>query len=300
MTGYDYSALGLLELLKGYEAVLLAGSGRGAGKTTVLKSLVDAAYKLGEPEPLAVTGIGRGSDFPEVSLYPGMLAATAAGCLPGCGFTREILNMTGYMTALGEVVVMRALSGGRVRLAGPTTNSSLEGLRRYLIEDCGASQVIVDGSGERKTFIGTGNDSAVVLCAGADDKSFDMEKTILDIAHQCRIMSLPVPALPPEEGGVFIEINGAVTAEAVEAALESRESGDKTADILASDPGKIFLRRRDFEKLKERGYELYVRKPVLLAAVALNPGPFDPGDFLRGVRDAADVPVFDVVNYGSI
>jgi hypothetical protein len=205
--------------------------------------------------------------------------------------------MTGINTALGEVAVVRALSGGTVRLAGPAINSRLDELCRYLREDCGAAQVIVDGAGDRKTFAGTGAGAAVVLCAGAGERAFDMETAVRDIAYACRIMSLPAPPVY-DENGAFTQIDGALTVEAAQEALEARNNNVGITNIAVFDPGKIFLDPGSWDKLEERGLRIYARNPVLLAAVALNPGPYAPAEFIGRVREAVGVPVFDVVNNG--
>jgi GTPase SAR1 family protein len=293
----EHSAYALHELLRHYDIALLVGLSKAAGKTTVLNALIEASFAKGYPEPLAVTSIGQGGSIPETRLYPGMFAATASGCLPDCDFTRKIYHMTGINTSLGEVAVVQALSCGRIRLAGPAINSRLDGLLRYLKEDCGAVQIIVDGAGDRKTFAGTGAGAAVVLCAGAGERAFYMEAAVQEIAHACRIMSIPAP--PECDGnGAFTQIDGALTIEAAQRILEARINNGGIVNIAVSDPGKIFLDPASLDKLEERGLRIYARNPVLLAAIALNPEPFAPTEFIGRMREAVSVPVFDVVNNG--
>ena len=197
----------MLELLNGARAVALLGTCKNAGKTTAMNRLIRELAEAGGPVA-ALTSIGRdgesrdlvtGTDKPPIYLYEGMLAATAAGLLPVCDASREILRTTGIHTSLGEVVIFRARSDGFVQLAGPGIVEQLAPLRAMLTE-LGTGIVLIDGALSRRSPAAGVKDGACILSTGASlDR--DLETVVAETAYAARLLTLPqTPAPGPEAG----------------------------------------------------------------------------------------------------
>lgn len=273
----------LLELCQPFNVVSLVGLNKSAGKSTVLAKLIRAYHDAGRSSPLAVTSVGRGGALPEIRLFTGMYAATAAGALKDCDFTRRILHTSGVPTPLGEVVVTEALTDGKVSLAGPSIASQLHALCEYMRE-LGAGQVFVDGAGDRRTFVDP--TAGAILCVGAGI-SRDVNTAARQCAHMCRLMTLPV---------------------ATNCTNSHKVSGALTDDILAEhnsdaltvvDSSKIFLSFELLERFFHKGGQIFVEKPTNLIAVTINPTAptytFDRNEFIAAVKGRIHVPVFDVL-----
>ena len=197
----------LLELLGSARAVALLGMCKNAGKTTAMNRLVRELAESDGPVA-ALTSIGRdgesrdlvtGTDKPPIYMFEGMLAATAAGLLPVCDVSREILAATGLHTSLGEVVIFRARSDGYVQLAGPGIVEQLAPLR-VLLTELGAKMVLIDGALSRRSPAAGVTDGACVLSTGASlDR--DLETVVAETAYVARLLTLPQMDAPGPEAG---------------------------------------------------------------------------------------------------
>ena len=284
----------LLKLCRPFKVISLIGLCKSAGKTTVLTKLIHGYQREGYTPPLAITSVGQGGLLPEIRFYAGMYAATAAGLLSECDYTRRIIHTTGINTPLGEVIVTEALTDGRVSLAGPSISSQLEALCQYLLEDVGAGQVFVDGAGDRRTFAMVSGGS--ILCAGAA-LNRDIRGAARQCAHICRLMSLPAAASVPEDKAQ--SIRGALTDQILTEITDNTDKKEKL--VIAEDASKIFVSAAVLDRFLHKGGGLFVENPANLIGITVNPvAPtyvFDREEFFEAVRELVDVPVFDVVNY---
>lgn len=297
--------MALYNLLRPYNIVSLAGLSKNAGKTTVLRALLEARRNDREAGAAALAAIGVTATKPHVYVQAGTLVVTVTGCLGDCDFTKQILHTTGMRTPLGQVVVTKALSDGHAALAGPVTNSQLAELTEYLIGN-GAKQVIIDGAGERKTFASF-SDGAVVLCAGAAYDR-DMYTVAAETGFLCGLFGTAQAS--PQIMGLFTETGASGAFTPIK--LQGRDyfmcygvlTGsmlEEMADcsIVVQDCGKIFAGRREVERFFRNGGELLTVKASILAAVVINPAAgnynFAPDAFKAAVRAAVSAPVFNVL-----
>jgi len=186
--------LDILEMIKPYSTISIIGMDKNVGKTTVLNYLLEKSrgtLKLG------LTSIGRdgeeedrvtATEKPRIYVEKGTCLATAKQCLYNSDITREILSTTGIHTAMGEVVIVKALSDGYVELGGPSLNS-------YMIQVCkelkglGSDLVIVDGALSRKSFASPSITEATILATGAA-LSRNMDKVVEKTSHAVKLLSL--------------------------------------------------------------------------------------------------------------
>lgn len=317
-----------LDLLSGYSSLSIIGMCKNAGKTTVLNHILRHSGDI----PLGITSIGRDGESsdtvtktkkPGIYIQKGSIIATAAGLLPLCDITKEILENTYIPTPMGEVIVMRALSDGNIQIAGPSIIEQLISLsadfRRF-----GAEKIIIDGAVSRKTLCTRSLAEATVLCTGAScGRSIDA--VIEDTAHVCEILTLPeardrelffntadkisilkdnelfpLPDNPEDalrDGGAAIYIHGAITDAFMRPFLMS--PGIRDVRFVCSDAGKILLSRDIYSKMKRRGFYIEVLFGIRLVAVTVNPFSaygmhFDGAELLEKMRAAVQVPVIDV------
>lgn len=154
-----------IDRMSGFEGALsVIGTGKNAGKTTVLNFLLRSL----PAKDLAVTSIGRDGEAldvierlpkPGILVKPGTVFATAEGCLARCGGRWQILRRTSFATPLGPVAVCRSETTARVELAGPVRNADLRSLHDRLTH-IGVRRTLVDGAFDRSAA------SASSVCVG--------------------------------------------------------------------------------------------------------------------------------------
>ena len=169
----------LLEItgLQDLQSVAIIGLSKNAGKTTCLNHIIAAWQASGQTRPLGLTSIGRDgeprdilSDRPKPRIYipAGTLIASAQEALKRSDALLEILELSNIRTALGEVVICRALSDGYVELAGPGSAEEIgviADLLRFHEPDC---LFIIDGALSRRSQAGSGISGSVILAVSAD------------------------------------------------------------------------------------------------------------------------------------
>jgi hypothetical protein len=173
----------------------IIGLEKNSGKTTVLQSLLSQNHTFTK----AVTSIGYdGEDTdlvtqtpkPSVYVSAGTLVATAAGLLSKCDFTRELLCFTGLYTPLGEVIMLRALSDGYARLAGPSATKEMAKVIKLFYE-FKAEKIFIDGAAQRKSTAAMTLSDACILASGASF-SHDISGIVSETAHFAELLNLPV------------------------------------------------------------------------------------------------------------
>ena len=303
-----------------YERISLIGLEKNVGKTTVLNALIKAFAQRPDFQPLALTSIGRDgesvdvvtkTDKPRIYIQAGTLIATAAGLLPFCDITKEILKTTGMFTPLGEIVVVRALSDGYVQLGGASIGSQTAEVCDYF-KTLGAGKILVDGAISRKTLSAPAVTDATILCTGAA-----VGPNMADVAAQTvhAVNMLTIPAAEdymlknlsddvPQNDKIakiapgVLYIQGAVSDSFIlDRIMSDRDL--KNASVVVEDATKLFIKAGTAEKLRIRGVRLYARRKINVLAVTINPvSPrgyrFDKNAFLAVLREKVQIPVYNV------
>lgn len=316
----------LYDLVRPYKTVCLAGMCKNAGKTTALNALIKGAAKAGDV--LGLTSIGRdgeqidlvtGTGKPPIEVPAGTLFAAAAGLLPFCTVTKELLAFTGDHTPLGEVLLCRALSAGSLEIGGPSHTARLKCLQDSFFA-CGAKRVFIDGALFRKSLCAPEICEGAVLSTGASYGP-DMDKTVADTLYAAMLLTLPktdgwqgavsscgrtgegeafpVASLAEalSRGAAEAYLAGAVTDRALTPLLNSRL---KDFSLTVQDGTKLFLSPALWEKLAGRGVRFFVKQRNALLAITANPysanGPsYDKNAFIDALRSKAAAPVVDAL-----
>lgn len=330
----------LTGLCGGYRSLSIIGMCKNAGKTTALNRMIAEYDRQGVV--LGLTSIGRDGESrdvvtttpkPRIYIRRGTLFATAAGLLPLCDMTREVLYATGIATPLGEVVLFRALSDGYVQLAGPSMNRQLMGVRT-LFEDFGTEKIIIDGAISRRSLCSRAVTEATVLCTGASCHK-DLDTVVSMTKHICDILNLPEltdrtiaealeqsgeklrfytaerepvrPAADDADESAFLKrrgdvrylaVSGAVT-DAVISPLVLSGVPLEELTLVAEDASKVLAGEEWMSRFTRRGGTFAVRDAVSLRAVTVNPVSvygyrFDAQLLKEKMTAALPVPVIDV------
>lgn len=207
------SSIDLLQLtgLKDLQSLAIIGLSKNAGKTTCLNHIAAAWQDSAKLRPLALTSIGRdgesedilsGYEKPRIYIPKGTLIASAQGALQNSDALLEILELSKIRTALGEVIVCRALSDGYVELAGPSVSEDIGIIENLMRQHEPKCLFIIDGALSRRSQAGSGMSEAAILCVSAES-SADPE-ALADLTHFA-LNLLQTPALAQDMANLFAQ-----------------------------------------------------------------------------------------------
>lgn len=317
--------------LEGLSSLAIIGLGKNTGKTTLLNRLL----RENPERTFALTSIGRdgeetdevtGTKKPRIYIPRGTLFATASETLRAGDVTAEILAATSITTALGPVVILRALSDGFVELAGPSRTADLTLVEKKIRTFEPQALFVIDGAVSRISAAGRGLAEAAVLCTGTA-VSRNLEELVRKTQTAVHLLTLPKTELPepfPEnQPALFrrawspVEVStpaggydavrdalakgvhgvyfpGAVTEGLITELLPSPHFRELT--LLATDGTRFLLRERLLEILAGRSIRLEVLHPIRLLAVAVNPkdprgGSLPEETLRRRLEEVLDLPI---------
>ena len=321
-------------------SLAVVGLAKNAGKTETLNFIL---RELHNKRRLAVTSIGLDGESvdrvtatlkPEIRLYEDMLFATGETYYHSRRLESEILELGSMTSIMGRLVTARALTEGKVLLAGPSDTSSLASLIERF-GNLGAETVVVDGALSRLSPASPAVTQAMILATGAA-LAPDIPTIVKKTEFVCRLIDLPLvdvrmrELLLPLKSGVWAldETAAEIFDLGVKSALELQKLkkdvfrhgktlyvagmiGDKLLQFLSSIPEtkgstlvcqdftKVFVEPATLNAFLKRGGELKVLRRTDLVGVTLNPvSPYGytlDSDTLRGrLEERLKVPVADI------
>ncbi len=185
----------MLDLFENHKVISIVGMAKNVGKTTTLNYLLKKMY---QKKKVGLTSLGRDGELndivfnhpkPRIYVECGTIIATTTMCLKQSDITKQILYTTGINTALGEVLIVRALSDGYVNISGPSFNVEMKKVVDML-QLYGADLILVDGAINRLSIARDDISDGTVLCTGAS-YSGDIEKVVNDTLHIANLFTLP-------------------------------------------------------------------------------------------------------------
>lgn len=277
-----------------------------------------------------ITGLPK----PRVFVWEGMLAAVAERCIEASTADLEVLYKTDIRTSLGKIIIARVMSEGMLLLAGPNKAKELAAILELLAEQ-GANLIIIDGALNRiAPMIET---DGLIISTGAS-RSTDNKQLVEEIAMMSELFRLPVLTLPSDarifanilgtdQAQVLINemqrcstvmIKGIMSHRSLEYLLQNSHK-IQGKRLIFSDPIKMILssdiqrNSKIYASLINKGLILGVLKEVRLLAVTVNPyyprycpanGDYeaayvDHTELYNAVKEASQVPVYDVVQEGA-
>ncbi len=307
--------MGLLSQLKQkYKTLSIVGMAKNAGKTTALNYLIEEAMDDGVI--LGITSTGRdgestdlvtGTDKPRVFLDAGTIVSVPVKLYDLADAGLEILSMTNYSTALGQIMLCRVAESGYVQIAGPVNTKDHKKMCREMLA-YGAEIVLIDGAIDRKSIAAPDTSDAIILSTGAV-LSRSMKKVVEETAHIVGLYQLP----ELEEGSVrdlicsgeeqdkimlikgdrreildlktgltagkyldeaigdetdFIYIPGALTTSVIS---DIHPAKMKQVEFILKDPTKIFIDAMQWQQLRKKGFTVKVLDNITVAALTVNP-----------------------------
>lgn len=304
-------------------SLAIMGMGKNTGKTSFLNLLIEEAQLQAKDRVLALTSIGRDGeerdlvtkgDKPRIYVTRGTLVATAEDLLSRCDVTKEIMESTGIVSALGRIIIFRALSDGYVELAGPSRSADLQRIEQSMRSIDRNCFFIVDGALNRMSF--STQTEGSVLCTGVSvsqslDKIYD--KTINAVNALTLLKS--EYALPEEAGRAFVKngdwmkvqgelalslgkeirkflsedteaiyIRGAVTDQLLTELLASQYFRNRA--LVIRDGTKLLVSPEMMRKLEIRMIRLQVVEEIRVLKIIVN--PFDPSGFEVNIKNLID------------
>jgi len=298
-------------------SVSVVGLAKNAGKTVALNSLISQAAEAGLSLGLSSIGYdGEKIDLvsrhakPRIEVPVGTIIATAAGTLGRATAALEILAATGFVTALGEVLLVRARESGPVEIAGPDSYGEMRHCIA-LMQELGCDLVLVDGALDRVGSASPAVTEAAILATGAvvgGSMRHILTRT-LHFAALCSLPLVPVGAgrvaaalairagqlllstsqgarvLPfasalghaaaivdtlPRGADFTLIVPGAVSASLLSEIMQRPRLAKHTL-LVSADPTHIFASPEIWQQYRARGGRVEVLEQVRLLAVTVNP-----------------------------
>jgi hypothetical protein len=153
--------------------VAVMGMTKNTGKTVSLNHLLAQAHQA--HATVGLTSIGRDGEErdavfsipkPPVLVTPGCLVATARDTLLRAKVRTRLLGGTGIESPMGEIVLVKALDGGEMEVAGASRSHDQHRVIA-LLRQCGAELVLLDGALGRSHHASPAIADGVVLATGA-------------------------------------------------------------------------------------------------------------------------------------
>lgn len=305
-----------------YKCVAITGLAKNTGKTTVLNQILSEASN----KVLGLTSIGydgESSDLvtqtekPRIYVKSGSLIATADGLLPYCDFTRELLTYTGFNSPMGEIIIVRALSDGYAQIAGPSTRLQMESTVD-LLRNLGAEQIFIDGALSRKSIAAVCFSDACILATGAAF-SHNIENIIDESVFFAELLTLPkfkeshkidftvngiddnevCSVLTKLKAEDTLFISGAITSQLLKRIFNCRQNINGL-NIIGEDGTRFLINNQLLSDLKRRNISLYVKNPINLIAITVNPkSPYglvlDSNEICSRLRSKLKITVLDIM-----
>lgn len=286
----------------------IIGLGKNTGKTSFLNELLEEARIHAKDKILAITSIGRdgeekdlvtSSKKPRIYVYEGTLVATSTELVGRCDITMEILDVLPLYSALGRIILLRALSDGFVEIAGPSRKKDLALLESAVRRIEPHAIFLVDGALSRMSFA-TSTESTV-LCTGVNISRSPqkvLEKTV-DAVYGLT-MKKTKRCLPMEKWRAFIYngewekvegylameldkeiiekftekteavfLRGAVTDSLLTKLLS--ETLFRSVELILEDPTKFLVSHEMLQKLNLRKISVTAEHTVSVERILFNP-----------------------------
>ena len=159
------------DILK-YKSISFVGMEKNAGKTQTLNYVLSRLRTFSKTIALTSIGVdGETTDIvtltskPEIEIYPNTTFITSQALYPQREIVSAIEEVSTQTTALGRLIKAKAITQGKILLAGPSDTVNLKKLIEKLEKN--TDLILVDGALSRKTFGSPSITQAMILSTGA-------------------------------------------------------------------------------------------------------------------------------------
>ena len=258
---------------------------------------------------LAITSIGldgeeidqvTSMEKPQIFVKPGYIVATAFDTLKNYSCNYKILERTGIVTSIGEVVIIEVLDDGKALVAGPSKVKDMQMLIDIL-EKYKLEKIIIDGAFSRQTFAKAADATIFVVGANKDknidtvvkdaflqyrkftlqtlpSKPYSFGENVGFIDNNENFVELPFSSVIGNVNDIFTDkvlkakylfLPRTITNKFVEKLIVDR--GKYTFDLIIDTPINIQVQDENLEKLFKLNLNIFVLNPINLALVCFNP-----------------------------
>lgn len=158
---------------KNYSSVSFTGMAKNVGKTTSLNYLLKECYL--DNYPVGLASIGRdgekkdtitGMDKPGIWVANNTIVAAAETAIKNSSASLEILEDTGFTSALGQIYLTKVRRPGYVEVATTPSSQKMYKIIK-MMKNAGAKLVLVDGALDRVSFAAPDITDCTILSTGA-------------------------------------------------------------------------------------------------------------------------------------
>ncbi len=298
-----------------YKSVSIVGTYKNAGKTVTMNEIISQAADREIRLGLVSTGrdgerrdVLTNTEKPPVYVRRGTIITTLENAVRNEFAQIEVLMVTDYSTAMGRVIIGRAIDDGYVEISGPPTAASIKEVCDMMVS-FGAELVLIDGSLDRRASAAPYVSQGTILATGAAlARNMDtvIEKTIhiidtyrvpaiedMGVRNLARkIIDAGKTAMIDRERNIkyidtatslhcgeiisthmdetvdFIVLSGSATVSTIDDILLNKKSN---LEIIVKDPTRIFIPKRELMIFQKRGMKLRVTDSINILAMTVNP-----------------------------
>lgn len=186
-----------VEKLVSCRSLSIVGMSKNAGKTETLNYVLRRLVSEGQ-RSLAVTSIGidgerrdqvSQTDKPEITFTEGITFATSEKHYLERRLMSEVIDVSPERTALGRLVIGRALGSGKLLISGPSTT---DGIIRFIdqMQRLGIDLTLIDGALSRLSLASPAVTDGMILATGAA-VSTDLDELLRRTKALYRLIRLP-------------------------------------------------------------------------------------------------------------
>jgi hypothetical protein len=301
-----------------YKTISIVGTSKNAGKTVTMNQIIAEADTRGITLGLVSTGrdgerrdVLTNTEKPPVYASKGSIITTVENSLDNVAESEragiEILEVTGYNTPMGKVVLGKVLKAGHVEISGPRSSSTIKQMCS-MMQGFGAGLVLVDGSLDRRASAAPYVSEGTIIATGAA-LSRSMEIVLQKTKHIVNLYSIPKAddiileiaaqavenketVIVDEEGCCFtactqtslncgtaiaelltdrskyVILSGSATFDTLKDIVMSKR--DKV-QIIVKDATRIFINENELFMLSKMGMNIKAIEAVNIIAVTVNP-----------------------------
>lgn len=155
-----------------YKSISFVGMEKNAGKTQTLNYVLSRLRTFSKTIALTSIGVdGETTDIvtltskPEIEIYPNTTFITSQALYSQREIVSAIEEVSTQTTALGRLIKAKAITQGKILLAGPSDTVNLKKLIEKLEKN--ADLILIDGALSRKSFGSPTITDAMILSTGA-------------------------------------------------------------------------------------------------------------------------------------
>lgn len=323
-----------------FRSVSIVGLAKNAGKTESLNYILNRIKNSGKT--IAVTSIGldgEGIDQvtqthkPEIYVYDGMFFVTSETHYKTKQILAEIVDIDEQRTALGRLIIARALSDGKVLLSGPSDTNSLKIVLEKLTHS-GVDTTIVDGALSRLSSASPAITDAMFLATGAAvsgnipqlvretkfvydliqleqvdrhtaEKLADKTSGVWAFDDENMLYQLNIPSVLMLERykdelfkyGTKIYAGGMISDKFLEF-LRTQKNCNRI-ELIVQDFTKIFVSKENYYAFIKKGGKIKLLHKTKLLGISVNPTSpegilLNSAKLIAALEEHVQVPVFDV------